>query len=123
MMWHAHIYDSEGEMFRASALCQPYARADTKYVRLQVATAIAALLLAACSGTANPSLGALNPDRIVAPQNGGATMLLDEEFTAPKLDTNLWFTCYTWVNPGQRCTNGGNLELEWYVARNVTVAN
>lgn len=55
--------------------------------------------------------------------SGGAKMLLDEEFSAPRLDTNLWFTCYAWVNPGQRCTNGGNLELEWYEARNVSIAN
>jgi beta-glucanase (GH16 family) len=89
----------------------------------RLTTAFAALTLAACSSSAQPSVSGLRPDPIFAPQSGSATMLLDEEFTAPKLDTNLWFTCYTWVNPGQRCTNGGNLELEWYEARNVTIAN
>ena len=85
-------------------------------------TAIAALALAACSSSAHASLGGLTPDPIFAPQSAGAKMLLDEEFDAPKLDTSVWFTCYSWVDPGQRCTNGGNLELEWYEARNVTLA-
>ncbi len=82
-----------------------------------------ALVLAACSDTASPSLGRLSPVPMFAPQTGAAKMLLDEEFTAPRLDTNLWFTCYTWVNPGRRCTNGGDLELEWYEAREVRLVN
>jgi beta-glucanase (GH16 family) len=110
-------------MFRAPAVCQSRGRADTKYMSHRLTTAIALLALAACSSAAHPSLGGLNPNAIRAPQAGTATMLLDEEFTTPKLNTNVWFTCYTWVNPGQRCTNGGNLELEWYEARNVTIAN
>jgi beta-glucanase (GH16 family) len=88
----------------------------------RLATAIAALTLAACSTAANPTSG-LTPDPIFAPQSSGAKVLLDEEFNASRLDANLWFTCYTWVNRGQRCTNGGNLELEWYEARNVTLAD
>lgn len=84
-------------------------------------TAIAVLALAACSTATNPTMQTAIP--IFAPQNSAAHMLLDEEFSAPTLDTSLWFTCYTWVNPGHRCTNGGNLELEWYEARNVTIAN
>ncbi len=110
-------------MFRAPALCQSRGRADTKYMTHRLATAIAALALAACSSPANHSLSGSGLDPLLAPQTGTAKMILDEEFAAPKLDTNLWFTCYTWVNPGQRCTNGGNLELEWYEAGNVTIAN
>ena len=88
----------------------------------RLAIAIAALALAACSTTAsNP--GAITSDPTFASQSGAAKMLLDEEFAAPNLDTSLWFTCYTWVNRGQRCTNGGNLELEWYYARNVSIAS
>lgn len=83
--------------------------------------ALASLALAACSTASNP-LATQIASPIIASESGTAKMLLDEEFTAPKLNANLWFTCYTWVNPGQRCTNGGNLELEWYEPRNVTIA-
>jgi beta-glucanase (GH16 family) len=88
----------------------------------RLATAIAVLTLAACGAASTPA-GVVAGAPVAAAQPSSAKMLLDEEFAAPKLDTNLWFTCYTWVNPGQRCTNGGNLELEWYEARNVTIAS
>ena len=90
-------------------------------MRYRVAAAIVALALAACAGARLPAR--LTPDAAPAHRDASARMLLDDEFDGSTLNRALWFTCYTWVNPGQRCTNGGNLELEWYETRNVTIAN
>lgn len=89
-------------------------------MRYRIAAAALALALSACNG-ARTVPGAPAPNAAAAPR-AAATLLLDDEFDGSALNRKLWFTCYTWVNPGQRCTNGGNLELEWYEPRNVTIA-
>jgi len=50
-------------------------------------------------------------------------MLLDEEFGGTRLDRKRWYTCYNSAPVGQGCTNNPSLELEWYRAPNVIVAD
>lgn len=51
-----------------------------------------------------------------------ATKLFDDEFDGSRLD-RVWSTCYPWANPSKGCTNGGNLELEWYLPPNVATSD
>jgi beta-glucanase (GH16 family) len=91
-------------------------------MRYQVAAATLALAIAGCGG-AQPAAPAMPAATSSTQRSASAKMLLDDEFTESKLNDKLWFTCYAWASPGQRCTNGGNLELEWYHARNVSIAD
>jgi beta-glucanase (GH16 family) len=91
--------------------------------RLALGVAIAAVL-SACAGSSNSAATPLSgEDPLLIPQSSGAKVLLDDEFDGSHLNDALWFTCYSWASPGERCTNGGNLELEWYEAHNVTLSN
>ena len=90
---------------------------------MQRIIAIACLALLAACGTAQPQTTLPSQTQTLQRQNGAPKILLDDEFTNPSLDNRLWFACYTWVNAGQRCTNGGNLELEWYEPHNVVLAD
>lgn len=77
--------------------------------------------LAACSSPLPQTAGPARDG--AARAHARAAVLLDEEFSGT-LDGRLWYRCYPWVSgrkPG--CTNGGNLELEWYEPQNVAVAN
>jgi beta-glucanase (GH16 family) len=44
-----------------------------------------------------------------------------EEFNQPKLDLDVWTTCYWWNKGG--CTNLGARNLSWYLPENVAVAD
>ena len=44
--------------------------------------------------------------------------MFDDHFLGTTLNTRNWSTCYNWT-----CTNGGNNELEWYSASQVTMHN
>lgn len=35
----------------------------------------------------------------------------------------MWSTCYPWASQKTGCTNGGNLELEWYLPGNVSLGD
>jgi hypothetical protein len=50
-----------------------------------------------------------------------ATEIFDDEFDETSLN-DVWSTCYPWANPKKGCTNGGNLELEWYLPGNVSLS-
>lgn len=49
----------------------------------------------------------------------GASMILDEQFDDPDLDTGVWNTCHWWDDGG--CTIASNDELEWYLPGQVRV--
>jgi beta-glucanase (GH16 family) len=49
-------------------------------------------------------------------------LLLDQEFGGKSLDTAIWYTCYPWAKPGAGCSNNPGMELEWYLATNVSVS-
>jgi beta-glucanase (GH16 family) len=92
-------------------------------MRYRVAAATFVLALVGCIAARPPApLAIAGADLSAHAGRAPAKMLLDDEFSAPQLNTKLWFTCYSWAMPGQRCTNGGNLELEWYHAQNVSLA-
>ena len=44
-------------------------------------------------------------------------LVFSDEFNDTLLNTKNWTTCYWWDDAG--CTNAGNHELEWYLAKNV----
>jgi beta-glucanase (GH16 family) len=48
------------------------------------------------------------------------TVLLDESFDGPALDTSVWNTCHWWGDEG--CTISSNDELEWYRSEQVSVS-
>jgi len=49
---------------------------------------------------------------------GNWQLVFDDHFLGTTLNTRNWSTCYNWT-----CTNGGNNELEWYSASQVTMHN
>lgn len=58
----------------------------------------------------------------VNPSAVHATQIFDDEFDGTALG-RVWSTCYPWTNPKKGCTNGGSLELEWYLPGNVSISN
>ena len=71
---------------------------------------VLASLPAAAADTAGP-LG----------QEGTWSLAFSDEFDGPRLDGSKWTTCYWWDDHG--CTNLSSKEIEWYLPRNVTVAD
>ncbi len=102
----------------------------TNLARMRVGTNLAralfvgglALSLAACNATTSTqSVGlpsALGHTRAASPAT--ASMIFDDEFSGTTLDPTKWNTCYWWAS-GNGCTNGGNLEREWYTPDNISV--
>ncbi|HEY1978101.1 MAG TPA: glycoside hydrolase family 16 protein [Candidatus Baltobacteraceae bacterium] len=71
--------------------------------------------LGSCSPPGEPT--SLSAHAVTASR---ATKIFDDEFDGASLN-RVWSTCYPWANPKRGCTNGGKLELEWYLPDNVAL--
>lgn len=64
---------------------------------------------------------AVYPQLQSPPDNGNWAWVFREEFDSSVLNKERWTTCYWWNKDG--CTNLGNNELQWYLPKNVNVAD
>lgn len=99
---------------------------------LLASLALATLALASCAGSGGSVAGgsvagsesSSQAQRVQTVAQSArrqtATEIFDDEFTGATLDPTKWNTCYWWAQ-NNTCTNGGNLELEYYTPQNVSV--
>jgi beta-glucanase (GH16 family) len=79
-------------------------------------------ILPGCAGSNGDGFSAPATGRSSFAERTAPKMLLDDEFDKSSLDTKIWYRCYSWAQASKGCTNGGNLELEWYRSSHVTLA-
>lgn len=56
-------------------------------------------------------------------QPGKFDLVFDDEFNGTTLDSSKWADCKWWAKPEGGCNINGDRSLEWYLPKNVTVAN